>query len=88
MDANGQHFWLLADARHWRQRSHAEWDEECRVLHLASERSLPAPADPSAALAAATSALERVPRAVDSLGGVAYWNATAGAIVSRSHLPE
>jgi phage tail-like protein len=28
-----------------------------------------------------------VPRAVDELEGVAYWNAGAGAIVARSHLP-
>ena len=65
MDANGLRFWMLADAGHWPTRAHAVWDSECRTLQLASERSLPAPADPSAAFAAANSALERIPRAVD-----------------------
>src|SRR5262245_63002494 len=87
MDANGLRFWLLADARHWRARSHALWDDKCRVLRLPSERTLPAPADPMAALAAATSALEAIPRAVDVQGTVAYWNAAANAVVARSHLP-
>ena len=88
MDTNGLRFWLLGDASHWRRRAHAVWDADCHVLRLASERSLPAPADPTAALATATSALERVPRTVDSLGGVAWWNPGAGAIVARSHLPD
>lgn len=88
MDANGLRFWLLGDARHWRRRAHAVWDADCHVLRLASERSLPAPADPTAALATASSALERIPRTVDSLGGVAWWNPGAGAIVARSHLPD
>ena len=88
MDANGLRFWLLADARHWRTRTHVVWDAECRVLRLASERSLPAPSDPSAALAAASSALEEIPRAVDAQGAVAYWNLTASAVVARSYLPD
>lgn len=88
MDANGLRFWLLGDDRHWRRRAHTVWDADCHVLRLASERSLPAPTNPAAALAAASSALERVPRTVDSLGGVAYWNPVANAIVARSHLPD
>lgn len=88
MDANGLGFWLLADARHWRARSHVVWDRECRVLRLASERSLPPPSDPSAALSAAGSALEAIPRALDGQGAVAYWNAAASAVVARSYLPH
>ena len=88
MDANGQRFWLLGDASQWRAHSHTVWDAECRVLRLASERTLPPPADPAAALAAASSALERIPRTVDAQGAVAYWNDAASAVVARSYLPS
>jgi phage tail-like protein len=88
MDANGLRFWLLADAGHWRSRSHAVWDADCRALRLASERSLPAPADPAAAFAAALSALEAIPRALDPHGTVAHWNVGASAVVTRSHLTD
>lgn len=88
MDANGLRFWMLADAGHWPARAHAVWDAGCRTLQLASERSLPAPADPSAAFAAANSALERIPRAVDQFDAVAYWDEAAGAIAVKSHLPD
>ncbi len=87
MDANGQRFWLLADAAHWPWRSSARWDAGCNALALASQRQLPDPADPLAANAAANSALERVPRTLDELGDVAYWNDGVAAIVARSHLP-
>ncbi|RNF86197.1 phage tail protein [Montanilutibacter psychrotolerans] len=87
MDCNGQRFWLLADAGHWRWREHARWDAGCRALCLASERSLPEPAQPAAAHAAANSALEVVPRTVDADDGVAYWHAGSSAVVARSHLP-
>ncbi len=46
------------------------------------------PPTPAAALAAAGSALERIPRAVDTQGAVAYWNDAASAVVARSYLPE
>ena len=88
MDANGLRFWLIADSRHWRERAHAVWDEKCRVLRLPSERTLPAPPSPAAALAAAASALEAVPRTVDAQDAVACWNAAASAVVARSHLPS
>jgi phage tail-like protein len=86
MDANGLRFWLLADAAHWPSRSHVVWHAECRTLRLASERRLSAPVDP-AAFAAANSALEIIPRAVDAHQAVARWDAAAGAIVVRSYLP-
>ncbi|WP_341679309.1 phage tail protein [Niveibacterium sp. SC-1] len=87
MDANGLRFWLLADDRHWRSRSHVSWDAECKVLRLASERVLPPPADPAAAFAAANAAVDRVPRALDASGCVATWDAAANAVVVRSALP-
>src|SRR5687767_160431 len=87
MDANGQRFWLLADASHWRWRGQSRWDAGCRALRLASERTLPDPTEPGTANAAANTALERVPRTMDELEGVAYWNAAEGAVVARSHLP-
>jgi len=88
MDANGLRFWMLAEAGHWPRRAHVEWDAECRTLQLASERSLPAPAHPSAAFAAANSALERIPRAVDQFDAVAYWDDDAGVIAVKSYLPD
>lgn len=88
MDANGLRFWMLAEAGHWPTRARAVWDAECRTLQLASERSLPAPADPSAAFAGANAALERVPRAVDQFDAVAYWDEDARVIAVRSYLPE
>jgi phage tail-like protein len=94
MDANGLRFWLLADGRHFPSRRHTVWDRRCRVLRLASERTLPAPADIDGALAAATSALERIPRALDAHGSLARWldqpdaEGNAGAVVvSSPHLP-
>ncbi|MGZ8196914.1 MAG: phage tail protein, partial [Burkholderiales bacterium] len=94
MDANGLRFWLLADERHFPARSRAVWDHECRVLKLASERTLPPPADSASTLAAATSALERVPRALDAYGGLARWidqpdeSGNVGLIsVTSRHLP-
>ncbi len=95
MDANGLRFWLLADGRHFPSRRHAVWDRHCRVLRLASERTLPAPADLGAALATATSALERVPGALDAHGSLARWvdksdaDGNVGAVVvSSPHLPD
>jgi phage tail-like protein len=87
MDANGQRFWLLGDTRHWRSRAHVVWDETCRVLRLAAERALGPLPDAAASFAAANTALEQVPRAVDGQGAVAHWNAVATAVVARSHLP-
>src|SRR5687767_4632477 len=86
MDANGLRFWLLADAAHWPSRAHTAWHAECGTLRLASERRLTAPIDLTA-FAAANTALEAIPRAVDIHGGVARWNGGAGAIVVHSHLP-
>lgn len=88
MDANGQRFWILADPEHWRSRNRVQWDAGCRVLRLASERTLPPPANPAAANATANTALERVPRTVDDVGSVAYWGTAASAVVARSHLPD
>src|SRR5690606_8731523 len=45
------------------------------------------PTDAAAANATANTALERVPRAVDAAGGVAYWHSGESAVVTRSHLP-
>jgi phage tail-like protein len=87
MDANGQRFWLLGEDRHWRSRAHTRWDSECGALALASERSLPAPTDIAAVRQQAVDALERIPRALDDIGGVASWDQATQQIVVRSHLP-
>jgi phage tail-like protein len=88
MDANGQRFWMLGAAAHWPARAHTVWDESCRTLRLASERNLPPPANPSTAFAAANSALEVIPRALDQFDAVAYWDEAAGVIAVKSYLPE
>ncbi|QSA98401.1 phage tail protein [Methylococcus sp. EFPC2] len=88
MDANGQRFWLLAGERHFRFRDHVVWDGPCRALRLASERRLPPAPESAAAFALANTALERVPRALDPLGTLAYWNGAANAVVARSTLPD
>ena len=94
MDANGLRFWLLADGSHFPSRRHAVWDHRCRVLRLASERTLAPPIDVGAALTSATSALERVPRTLDAHGSLARWieqadaEGNVGAVaVTSPHLP-
>jgi phage tail-like protein len=95
MDANGLRFWLLADGDHFPSRQRAVWDRRCRVLRLASERTLvppPGVADPEAA---AASACERVPSTLDAHGSLARWFDQAGAdgnvgsvVVTSAHLPD
>ena len=84
MDANRQRFWLLGAARHFAALRHASWDAGCRVLRLASERTLAPALDAASALALANAALNQVPRAVDALGSVASWDASLSALVVRS----
>ncbi|WP_460890869.1 phage tail protein, partial [Ramlibacter alkalitolerans] len=88
MDANGLRFWLLGEAAHFPGLEHVAWDAGCRLLRLASERTLQAALAPAAAFAAAQSALERVPRAIDALGCVARWDAAAGTVRVKSPLPD
>ena len=87
MDANGARFWQLAGARQFPALRHAVWDDGCRRLRLASQRTLAAALPPVAAFAAAQAALDRVPRAVDALGSVARWDEAASAVVVRTPLP-
>ncbi|MEC5385345.1 phage tail protein [Uliginosibacterium sp. H3] len=87
MDANGQRFWLLGDARHFPAVQHAAWNPECRVLRLASERALSPALSSGDAFTAAQAALEAVPRAIDELEGVASWDAATSTIVASSYLP-
>ena len=58
MDANGLRFWMLADDKHWPERSNTRWNSGCRALELASFRSLPAIADPTGLFAQANSGNE------------------------------
>lgn len=88
MDANGLRFWLLADERHFAALSHATWDAQCRVLRLASERTLAPVLTPAAAFTAAQEALDRIPRAVDALECVASWDVGSASVVVHSYLPD
>jgi phage tail-like protein len=86
MDANGQRFWQLADAGDFPDRRQVAWDG---ALRLASQRTLEPALAPAAAQAAAQAAIDRIPRAVDALGCVAYWDDAAKAIMATaSHLTE
>ena len=87
MDANGLRFWQLADGRHFPLRQHTVWDSRCRLLRLASERTLNAALAPSDARDVALAALENTPRAVDALECVARWDADAQSVVATSYLP-
>ena len=88
MDANGLRFWLLGDAAHFPAVEHAVWDSGCRRLRLASERTLMPVLSPADAFAAAQSALECVPRAIDSLECVARWDAATTSVLVKSVLPD
>ena len=88
MNANGLRFWMLADQRHFAAVRHAAWDVQCRVLRLASERTLTPALAPADAFVAAQAALENIPRAVDALECVASWDAASGSVVVKSYLPE
>jgi phage tail-like protein len=88
MDANGLRFWLLGDTRHFPSVQHAGWDASCRVLRLASERTLTPALSQAAAHAAAQNALEQIPRAVDALECVASWDAVSSSVLTRSYLPD
>lgn len=94
MDANGLRFWILGDERHFPARLRTVWDPVCRVLKLASERTLPEPSNAAAALALATNAIERVPYTLDAYSGLARWvekpdaDDNAGVVmVTSPHLP-
>lgn len=88
MDANGLRFWQLADARHFPRIEHMRWDEGCRVLRLASERTLTPALSQADAFAAAQNALETIPRAVDALENVASWDAVSSSVLTKSYLPD
>ena len=75
MDANGQGFWMLASQEDWPWRRNLRWEPGERVLRLVSRRTLQPASDRAAAAAEANGALERVPRACDCHGGVAWWDA-------------
>ncbi|KQU77061.1 MULTISPECIES: phage tail protein [unclassified Rhizobacter] len=85
MDSNGLRFWLLAEAAHFPALQHATWDAGCRLLRLASERTLQAVLPAGPAQAAAELALDQVPRAIDALECVARWD--SGAVRVHSALP-
>lgn len=86
MDANGQRFWLVADDRHWRRRSHVDYFPACRALRLASERTLSAP--PADAASIAASAQEQLARSVDLHGALARWNPDLSRIEACSALGD
>lgn len=87
MDANSTRFWMLADGAQFARLSHCRWDADCRVLRLASERTIEPALAADAARTLAAAAVEIVPRAVDALEAVAVWDSAESAVVVRSSLP-
>lgn len=69
MNANGQRFWMLADAADWQRDSATAYDAERRVLSLARRRP---DASFAADSAAAEAALLRLPHTLDD-AGARYW---------------
>jgi len=69
MNANGQRFWMLADAADWQRDDATAYDAERRVLSLARRRP-----DTSFAVDSATAqaALLRLPHTLDD-AGARYW---------------
>jgi phage tail-like protein len=87
MDANNQRFWLLAAERHWHRASEpprVQFDRQRGTLRLASVRNLP---DWHEDPVRATGRVEMVPRARDSFGTDARWDADTRRIVAGGAAP-
>ena len=69
MNANGQRFWMLADAADWQRDDATAYDADRRVLSLAQRRPDASFATDSAA---AEAALLRLPHTLDD-AGARYW---------------
>lgn len=82
MDANGQRFWLVADAAGWAAPDGVSWDAERRSLRLASRRT---PPERDIARSAAVARLRQLREARDLFGTHARWNGTH--IVASGALP-
>ncbi|MDB5887143.1 MAG: tail protein, partial [Rhodocyclales bacterium] len=76
------------DARHFPAVQHTVWDRSCRVLRLASERTLSPALSQADAFAVAQNALENTPRAIDALENVASWDAASSTVLAKSYLPD
>ncbi|MBC7359879.1 MAG: hypothetical protein H5U10_15210, partial [Desulfacinum sp.] len=57
MDSNGLKFWMLSNSGDWELDDNASWDEDRRVVRLASRRSVRRPDQDKAS---ARAAAERV----------------------------
>lgn len=86
MDANGQRFFLLADAADYGALEGVAHDAAKRRLRLASARRGPAPRGISEAEAEAL--LVKVPGALDAFGAWARWDATEGRVLAAGALDE
>ena len=84
--------WLLGDPRQFPAMQHMVWDlscqNSCRMLRLASERTLSPVLSQADAFAVAQNALENTPRAIDALEGVASWDAASSTVLAKSYLPD
>ncbi|HEY0015727.1 MAG TPA: phage tail protein [Longimicrobium sp.] len=92
-DANGQRFWMLAEAAHWDGRDGVQWNASRRSLSLASRRLAPAPSEAEGDPAAL---LQSIPAARDAFGTWARWlardetskHSAVRAIVAGGAVPD
>lgn len=102
MDANGLHFWMLAEKKHWKllaaqpdAQPDVQFDDERKSLRLTSRRVLEELNDDAAQQADAEAHVERIPQTIDSFATRAYWgnffhkaiNATVPAVVATGAFP-
>lgn len=94
MDANGLRFWMLSTEEQWQRLGdppQTQYDEECQVLRLARERSLPpwSLVDPTGTTleSDALSRLEQVPQTQDGFGTRAYWDSAARRVRATGAIP-
>src|SRR6478609_950555 len=91
MDANGLHFWMIADDAQWERAGEApgadpevEFDVDSRRLRLSSRRTpLAITEDRDDAVAR----LEIIPRSIDDYGTSAAWDVDSARILASGALP-
>ncbi|SHE82112.1 phage tail protein domain-containing protein [Desulfacinum infernum DSM 9756] len=85
MDSNGLKFWMLSGSEDWALDDNASWDEDRRVLRLASRRSVQRPAQDKAS---ARAAAERVRTAVDAFGAWAMVSPDGRTVTAAGAFPH
>ncbi|MBC7358724.1 MAG: phage tail protein [Desulfacinum sp.] len=85
MDSNGLKFWMLSNSGDWELDDNASWDEDRRVVRLASRRSVRRPDQDKAS---ARAAAERVRAAVDAFGSWAMVSPDGRTVTAAGAFPQ